>query len=84
MHLKFYIIVSALLCSGTLYSCPLCKDALGNVNKPFFHEDETGRRLDEKTALILSNVHKYIKQNTQEKAQKNKPEHSAEKLRAKS
>lgn len=88
MKLKYYIAVSALFCSGTLYSCPLCKDALGNVNKPFFHEDEKGRKLDEKTALILSKVHKFIKQNTQEKAkektQKNTPENSPETLKAKS
>jgi hypothetical protein len=60
--------LSALLSTCIIHGCPMCVDSLGNVDKPFFHEDKKGQKLDEKTAVILSNVHKYIQQNQQEKS----------------
>jgi hypothetical protein len=59
MKQKFYV-VSALsvLCilssvyTSHMYGCPLCIDAAGNVDKPFFYEDEEGRTLGEKGCCL--------------------------------
>ncbi|MBA3954185.1 hypothetical protein H0X48_02610 [Candidatus Dependentiae bacterium] len=67
MKVRFYTFFSVLVGASTIYGCPMCKDVLGNVDKPFFHEDAKGRKLDKKTAAILSRVHKYIEKKTQEK-----------------
>lgn len=49
MKQKIYVMsaLSMLCAASSIGSCPLCVDALGNVNKPFFYQDEEGRMLSE-------------------------------------